>query len=80
MIVTLIVIANNAPAPVQNDWTEPFPAFRIAGNLYYVGSKGLASYLITYAGRTHPYQQQSRSECPDDSLEYGVARLQVQRR
>jgi len=31
----------------QNDWTEPFPAFRIAGNLYYVGSKGLASYLIT---------------------------------
>ena len=30
----------------QNDWTEPFPAFRIAGNLYYVGSKGLASYLV----------------------------------
>jgi metallo-beta-lactamase class B len=33
--------------PPQNDWTEPFPAFRIAGNLYYVGSKGLASYLVT---------------------------------
>ena len=32
---------------VQNDWTEPFPAFRLAGNLYYVGSKGLASYLVT---------------------------------
>lgn len=46
-IVTLIVSANNAPAPVQNDWTEPFPAFRIGGNLYYVGSKGLANYLIT---------------------------------
>jgi metallo-beta-lactamase class B len=29
------------------DWTEPFPPFKIAGNLYYVGSKGLASYLIT---------------------------------
>ncbi|HEY0529434.1 MAG TPA: subclass B3 metallo-beta-lactamase [Gemmatimonadaceae bacterium] len=28
------------------DWTEPFPPFRIAGNLYYVGTKGLASYLI----------------------------------
>jgi metallo-beta-lactamase class B len=28
------------------DWTEPFPPFRIAGNLYYVGSKGLASYLV----------------------------------
>ena len=47
LIITLIVVASNAPpAPVQNDWTEPFPAFRIAGNLYYVGSKGLASYLI----------------------------------
>jgi metallo-beta-lactamase class B len=34
-------------APAQDDWTEPFPAFRIAGNLYYVGSKGLANYLIT---------------------------------
>jgi metallo-beta-lactamase class B len=27
-------------------WTTPFPPFRIAGNLYYVGSKDLASYLI----------------------------------
>jgi len=27
-------------------WTAPFPPFRIAGNLYYVGSKDLASYLI----------------------------------
>src|SRR5260221_13848622 len=28
------------------DWTEPFPGFRIAGNLYYVGTRGLASYLV----------------------------------
>lgn len=27
-------------------WTHPFPAFRIAANLYYVGSEDLASYLI----------------------------------
>lgn len=49
MIITLVVTAYDAPQPppVQNDWTEQFPAFRIAGNLYYVGSKGLASYLIT---------------------------------
>ena len=45
MVIAVIVPARYAP--VQNDWTEPFPAFRIAGNLYYVGSKGLASYLIT---------------------------------
>ena len=30
-----------------NDWMEPFSPFRIAGNLYYVGTKGLANYLIT---------------------------------
>jgi metallo-beta-lactamase class B len=29
------------------DWTEAFPAFKIVGNVYYVGSRGLASYLIT---------------------------------
>jgi metallo-beta-lactamase class B len=28
-------------------WTTPFPAHQVIGNVYYVGSKGLASYLIT---------------------------------
>lgn len=37
--------ATNA-TPSNADWTEPFPPFRIVGNLYYVGSKGLANYLI----------------------------------
>ena len=27
-------------------WTTPFPPFRIAGNLYYVGSQDLAAYLL----------------------------------
>jgi metallo-beta-lactamase class B len=40
-------IAGTLRAQVSPDWTEPFPPFRIAGNLYYVGSKGLANYLIT---------------------------------
>lgn len=44
---TLLFVVLNTDARAQNDWTEPFPAFRIAGNLYYVGSKGLANYLIT---------------------------------
>jgi metallo-beta-lactamase class B len=29
------------------DWTEPFPPHRVAGNVYYVGTRGLASFLIT---------------------------------
>jgi metallo-beta-lactamase class B len=31
----------------QLAWFEPFPAHRVIGNIYYVGSKDLASYLIT---------------------------------
>ena len=34
-------------AQANPEWTEPFPPFHIAGNLYYVGSKGLANYLVT---------------------------------
>ena len=41
----------SAPAaPPQfdsKDWTEPFPPHRMIGNIYYVGSRDLASYLIT---------------------------------
>ena len=36
-----------ATVAAQNDWNEPFPPHRIADRLYYVGSKGLSSYLIT---------------------------------
>ena len=28
------------------EWRQPFPPFRIAGNLYYVGSADLAAYLV----------------------------------
>jgi metallo-beta-lactamase class B len=35
------------PLLAQNDWDEPFPPHRIADNLYYVGSKGLSTYLVT---------------------------------
>ena len=49
LAITLIAIAfaGTKPAQDQSDWTEPFPAFRIINNLYYVGSKGLANYLVT---------------------------------
>lgn len=33
--------------PGQADWYEPFPAHKVIGNVYYVGSKDLATYLIT---------------------------------
>ncbi len=46
-IALLVLSAAAARAQNAPDWTEPFPPFKIAGNLYYVGSKGLANYLIT---------------------------------
>jgi metallo-beta-lactamase class B len=36
-----------ATPPGPAEWSEPFPAHRMIGNIYYVGSCGLASYLIT---------------------------------
>jgi metallo-beta-lactamase class B len=46
--VLILFIASGGSVFGQADpeWTEPFPPFHIAGNLYYVGSKGLASYLV----------------------------------
>jgi metallo-beta-lactamase class B len=45
------VIANAqklVPPPImQANWSDPYPPFRIAGNLYYVGTYDLACYLIT---------------------------------
>lgn len=42
-----IVISATACAQQNPDWLAPFPPHKIAANVYYVGSKDLASYLIT---------------------------------
>lgn len=47
VFLVALMLAGSAIAQANPEWTEPFPPFRIAGNLYYIGSKGLASYLIT---------------------------------
>jgi metallo-beta-lactamase class B len=47
LIVALsLASAAQLHAAQDPDWTRPFPPFRIAGNLYYVGSADLASYLV----------------------------------
>jgi metallo-beta-lactamase class B len=50
-LTTLVLLASLAfalqsQAATDPAWTHPFPPFRIAGNLYYVGSQDLASYLL----------------------------------
>lgn len=46
-LLLALVFAGSAFAQATPDWTNPFPPYRIIGNVYYVGSQGLASYLIT---------------------------------
>jgi metallo-beta-lactamase class B len=45
----LLMPAGAVWAAANPDWTTPLTPFRIADNLYYVGSKDLASYLVVTA-------------------------------
>src|SRR5712675_2350890 len=42
-------VALASPVLAQSDpnWTRPFPPFRMIGNIYWVGSYDLSTYLIT---------------------------------
>ncbi|MEO8368321.1 MAG: subclass B3 metallo-beta-lactamase [Candidatus Solibacter sp.] len=46
---SLLMVACAVPMSAQGNssWSEPFTPHRVAGNLYYVGTRGLASYLVT---------------------------------
>lgn len=54
-LVALIPLTGAAQAQTPKDmiaallvkWNEPTPPFKMIGNVYYVGTNGLASYLIT---------------------------------
>jgi len=47
IFMLLLLFAASARPQEAPDWTNPFSPYRIIGNIYYVGSQGLASYLIT---------------------------------
>lgn len=46
-MLALILITAASTSLGQLAWTQAFPAHKVIGNVYYVGSKDLASYLIT---------------------------------
>jgi metallo-beta-lactamase class B len=46
VLASLFFVAAHSNAEIPATWTTPVPPFRIAGNLYYVGSEDLAAYLI----------------------------------
>jgi metallo-beta-lactamase class B len=47
MTVTATALAAERGAAQNPDWTKPFPPFRMVGNVYWVGSYDLSTYLIT---------------------------------
>src|SRR5947209_2876943 len=47
MLLTTLALATVIVGQGPSDWYEPFPAHKVVGNVYYVGSKDLATYLIT---------------------------------
>ena len=47
LLLVGLALAPSALAQNDPDWTKPFPPFRIIGNIYWVGSYDLATYLIT---------------------------------
>src|SRR5260370_27963187 len=47
VLILVLATVGSVFAQANPDWTDPFQPFRIAGNLNYVGTKGLANYLIT---------------------------------
>ena len=49
LIVTLLACAQKVSEPpnAPSEWSKPYQAFKIVGNLYYVGTHDLACYLIT---------------------------------
>lgn len=47
LLLSLAAIPHISQAATDPDWTKPFPPFRIIGNIYWVGTWDLSTYLIT---------------------------------
>src|ERR1051325_9113278 len=47
LLLGALTLSSTAFAQNPPDWTKPFPPVRIVGNIYWVGSYDLSTYLIT---------------------------------
>lgn len=47
LLLLFVFLSLHVKAANPPEWTRAFPPFRVAANLYYIGSEDLAAYLIT---------------------------------
>jgi metallo-beta-lactamase class B len=47
LVLGAATFAAGQPAAQNEEWTRPFPPFRMIGNIYWVGSYDLSTFLIT---------------------------------
>ena len=79
MWLLLLLPASLVCAAANPDWTTPIAPFRIADNLYYVGSKDLASYLVVTPKGRHSYQLQPGELASTHPEKRGTAWVSLQR-
>jgi metallo-beta-lactamase class B len=46
VLLAALILAGSLVTSAQSDWRQPFDPVRIVGNIYYVGTRGLSSFLI----------------------------------
>ena len=47
ILAAAVLAAAPSPASSQNGWDDPFPAHQVMDNLYFVGTGGLGTFLVT---------------------------------
>ncbi len=47
LVAVPLFLVQAASGQGNADWTRPFPAFKLIGNIYWVGGYDLSTYLIT---------------------------------
>ena len=62
-MMALLVILPVAAQNNRSDWSKPFPPHKVIGNVYFVGTVNLGSYLITTPEGTFWSTPISRRPC-----------------
>ena len=82
LFITTVLCCSLSATAQKPEWSQPYKPFRIAGNLYYVGTYDLACYLITTPGGHILINEALESTVPDirknvESLSYKFTDIKI---